>query len=170
MSLFIANVSKQNFQLHFWVERTSRPIVVDIPPGSQKSIYQEGTRSDHENIVGQHKMYGLIPVSEIDRHKGFVGQCYQFDTPVPMERLFETMKNNDESLYELSAERRKEAAASADDLLKRAAQETDSKVSAFAIEIEEMEQKGVDTQVHEVITMNDEESNKSRGRGRPRRS
>lgn len=169
MALYVANVSKQVFQLHFWVERTSRPIVVEIPPGSQKKIYQEGARSDHENIVGQHKMYGLIPVSEIDRHKGFVGQCYQFDTPISMERLFETMTNNDDTLYEQSAERRKEAAASADDLLKRAAQETDSKVSSFEIEIEEIEQKGVDTQVHEVISMSEDEQPR-RGRGRPRRN
>lgn len=168
MALYVANTSKQVFQLHFWVERTSRPIVVDIGPGKQASIYQEGSRADHENIVGQHKMYGLIPVSEIDRHKGFIGQCYQFDTPIPMERLQETMLNNDDVIDDQAVERRKEAAASSDDLLKKAAQESESKIASFEMEIEEVEQKGVDSQIHEVITVG-EEAQEPRRRGRPRR-
>jgi hypothetical protein len=169
MALYVGNTSKQLFQLHFWVERTSRPIVVEIGPGKQANIYPEGSRADHENIVGQHKMYGLIPVSEVDRHKGFVGQCYQFDTPIPMERLQETMLKNDDVMDDQAIERRKEAAASADDLLKKAAQETDSKIASFEVEIEEVEQKGVEAQIHEVISVG-EEAQEPRRRGRPRRN
>jgi hypothetical protein len=169
MALFVGNTSKFTFQLHFWVERTSRPIVVEIGPGKQAKIYPEGSRADHESIVNQHKMYGLLPVSEIDRHKGFIGQCYQFDTPIPMERLQETMLNNDDVLDDQAVERRKEAAASADDLLKKAAQETDSKISSFEVELEEVEQKGVEAQIHEVISVG-EDAQEPRRRGRPRRN
>jgi hypothetical protein len=171
MALFIANLTKQSFQLHFWVERVSRPVVVEIPPGQQKSIYHEGSRVDHENIVNQHKMYGLIPVAEIDSTGGFIGQCYQFDKPIPLDRLVDGMINNEDALVDQAREIRKESAASADDLLRRAAQETDSKIAEFAVELEEVEQKGVDQQVNEVITVGEEaQPQPERRRGRPRRS
>ncbi|KWN80864.1 hypothetical protein WM24_23815 [Burkholderia ubonensis] len=170
MALFVANLTKHNFQLHFWVERTQRPIFVEIPPGQQKSIYPEGTRLEHENIVNQHKMYGLIPVSEMDLKKGFVGQCYQFDKPIPLDRLQSTMLNNEDELYDEALERRKEAAAASDHLIRKAAQETDSKIASFEVEIEEVEQKGVESQVHEVITVGEDAPQESRRRGRPRRN
>ena len=167
MALFVANLSKQIFQLHFWVERVSRPVVVEIPPGQQKSIYQEGSRADHESIVDQHKMYGLTPVGEIDRTDGFIGQCYQFDTPVPMDRLYNTMVSNEDVLVDKSQRIRKESAAAADDLLRKAAQETDSKIAEFAVEIEEVDQKGVESQINEVITVGEgEQQHRRRGRQR----
>jgi hypothetical protein len=169
MPLYVVNATKKTFELHYWVENTHKPIVDKIPPGGQKSIYPQGTQTDHQRIVDQHKMYGLVAVSEIDRSKEFIGQCYQFDKPITHDRLFSMFERNDDILYEDALTRRKEAAAATDDLVKRAAQESDNKVKNFEMEIEEVEQKGVDTQVHEVITVGDDEAPK-RGRGRPRRN
>jgi hypothetical protein len=53
--------------------------------------------------------------------------------------------------------------------MKRAAQETDTKIQNFEVEIEEVEQKGVEPQIHEVITVG-EDNPEPRRRGRPRRS
>lgn len=171
MSLFVANLTKHNFQFLFWVERTSRPIAVDIAPGKQANIYPEGSRADHESIVNQHKIYGLVPVAEVDQKQGMVGQCYQFDKPIPLDRLFTTMTKNEDVLYDEAAERRKEATVAADDLMRRAAQETDSKIASFEVEIEEVEQKGVESQVHEVISVGeDKPQQQERRRGRPRRN
>ncbi|CDY79473.1 hypothetical protein BGLT_02254 [Caballeronia glathei] len=169
MTLYVGNLTKQVFELHFWVENTKKPIVVKIQPGSQANVYPQGSHLDHENIVGQHKMYGLTQVSEIDRRKEFVGHCYQFDTPIPLDRLFTTMERNDDMLYDQALERRKEAALAMDETMKRTAQETDTKLQNFEVELQEVEQKGVDTQVHEVITVGDGEQQQRR-RGRPRRS
>jgi hypothetical protein len=169
MPLYVANVTKKVFELHYWVENTHKPIVEKIQPGGQKSIYPQGNQVDHQRIVDQHKVYGLIPVSEIDRSKEFIGQCYQFDKPITHERMFSMFERNDEILYEDAQRRRQEAAAATDDLVKRAAQETDNKVKNFEMEIEEVEQKGVDTQVHEVITVS-EDAQEPRRRGRPRRN
>jgi hypothetical protein len=169
--LFVANLTKHNFQFLFWVERTSRPISVDIPPGKQVNVYPEGSRADHESIVNQHKMYGLISVAEIDSTGGFIGQCYQFDKPVPLDRLVTGMANNEDALVDQAREIRKESAASADDLLRRAAQETDSKIAEFAVEIEEVEQKGVDQTINEVISVGEDQPQpQERRRGRPRRN
>jgi len=170
MALFVANLTKFNYQLHFWVERVSRPVVVDIPPGQQKNIYPEGSKVDHDSIVEQHRMYGLVPASEVDRTKGFIGQCYQFDKPIPLDLLYNTMVDNEDVLVEQAQRIRKESAAAADDLLRKAAQETDSKIAEFAVELEEVDQKGVDSQVNEVITVGeDRPQQQERRRGRPRR-
>lgn len=171
MSLFIANCSKQNFEIHYWVEGSpNKPVVTKIRPGAQENIYPQGNRVDHQRIIDQHRPYGLIPVSEIDRHDGFVGQCYQFDTPIPLDRLQSTMKRNDEDLYAEAQERRKEAAAATDDTVRRAAQESEMKVGNFEVEITEVEQKGVDQTVHEVITVTADAPQEPRRRGRPRKS
>jgi hypothetical protein len=171
MSLFIANCSKQMFEIHYWVEGSpNKPVVTKIRPGAQENIYPQGNQVDHQRIVDQHKPYGLIPVSEVDRHDGFVGQCYQFDTPIPLDRLQSTMKRNDEDLYTEAQERRKEAAAATDDTVRRAAQESEMKVGNFEVEITEVEQKGVDQKVHEVITVSSDAPQEPRRRGRPRRN
>jgi hypothetical protein len=170
MALYIANCSKQAFELHFWVEGVKAPVKTKIKPGGQENIYSQGNRVDHERIVEQHKKYGLIPVNEIDRTKEFVGQCYQFDSPISHDRLLTTMKRNDAVLYEQSQERRKEAAAATDDLIRTAAQETGMTVDNFEVEIEEVEQPGVDQTVHEIITVGAGPSEPKRGRGRPRRN
>ncbi|WP_175952872.1 hypothetical protein [Burkholderia sp. BCC0405] len=169
MPLYIANCSKFNYELHYWVENSKKPVVTKIRPGGQENVYPQGTREDHIRIVEQHKMYGLIPVSEIDRSKEFIGQCYQFDTPITHDRLFTTMERNDDVLYEQALERRKEAMASTDDLVRRAAQETDWNVGNIEVEIKEVEQKGVEPQIHEVIKIG-EDDNQPRRRGRPRKS
>jgi hypothetical protein len=169
--LFIANCSKQTFEIHYWVEGSpNKPVVTKIRPGAQENIYPQGNRVDHQRIVDQHKPYGMIPVSEVDRHDGFVGQCYQFDTPIPLDRLQSTMKRNEEDLYAEAQERRKEAAAATDDTVRRAAQESEMKVGNFEVEITEVEQKGVDQKVHEVITVSADAPQEPRRRGRPRRN
>lgn len=169
--LFIANCSKQTFEIHYWVEASpNKPVVTKIRPGAQENIYPQGNRVDHQRIVDQHKPYGMIPVSEVDRHDGFVGQCYQFDTPIPLDRLQSTMKRNEEDLYAEAQERRKEAAAATDDTVRRAAQESEMKVGNFEVEITEVEQKGVDQKVHEVITVSPDAPQEPRRRGRPRRN
>lgn len=167
--LFIANCSKHSFEIHYWVEASpNKPVVTKIKPGGQESVYPQGTKIDHQRIIDQHKVYGLIPVSEIDRHDGFVGQCYQFDTPIPLDRLQETMSRNEEDLYAQAQERRKEAAAATDETVRRAAQESEMKVGTFEVEITEVEQKGVDQKVHEIIRV-EEGGQTQRRRGRPRK-
>ena len=168
MALYVANLTKQVFEFHYWVENTKRPVVTKIQPFSQQNIHPTGSRAEHDNIIEQHKMYGMIPVNSIDRTKGFIGQCYQFDTPIPLDRLQTMVERNDDILYEQALERRKEAAASMDDVMKRTAQETDTNIGSLEIELQEVEQKGVDPQVHEVITVGDD-AQQPRRRGRPRR-
>jgi len=165
--LFIANCTKQDFEFHFWVDENTRPITTKIRMGSQMLIYEQGTKSDHEHIIKQHQIYGLKPVNEIDRTKEFVGLCYQFEKPIPLDRLQTTFDHNDDAMAHSAQEHRKLATLSMDDTLKRSAQETDSTLANFEVEVVEQQQKGVDTKIHESIVVENQAA-QSRGRGRPR--
>jgi hypothetical protein len=169
MALYIANLTKFNFQLQFWVEGVNKAVVVNFTPGEQKIVYPEGSAVDHKRIVEQHLAYGMIAWSEVSRNRGFVGHCYQFDAPMPLNGMVELMLKNDDVLNDQALERRKEMAVASDDLMQRTAQETDTKLNNFEVEIEEVEQKGVEPQIHEVISVG-EENPEPRRRGRPRRS
>jgi hypothetical protein len=168
MSLYIANLTKFNFQLQFWVEGVNKAVIVNFTPGEQKSVYPDGNSVDHERIIDQHLVYGLTPWSEAGKKRGFVGHCYQLDNPMPLDGMVDLMVKNEDALNAQALERRKEMAVASDDLMQRTAQETDTKLNNFEVEIEEVEQKGVEPQIHEVITVGDDEQ--PRRRGRPRRN
>lgn len=170
MALYIANLTKFNFQLQFWVEGVNKAVIVNFTPGEQKSVYPEGNSIDHQRIIDQHRVYGMTPWAEVGRQREFIGQCYQFDTAMPLNGMVEAMLKNEEMLNRQALERRKEMAVASDDLMQRTAQETDTKLGNFEVEIEEVEQKGVDPQIHEVISVGDDAPQEPRRRGRPRRN
>lgn len=160
MSLFIANTTKQVYELHFWIEGSKRPYVTIVRPGTQADIYPQGTRSEHERIIEQHIIYGLKAVNEIDRSKDFIGQCYQFDKPIPYDRLMSTYQRNDTVMNQQAQERRKEAAIAMDHMLGKSAQENNMEMKTFKIEYEETEQRGVEKQIDETVIV----ENPARGR------
>jgi hypothetical protein len=153
MALFVANTTKQHHEFNFWVPEQRRFFTVKIQAGGQENIYPQGTRDVHEYIIAQHKVYGIKPVSEIDRAKGFVGLCYQFDKPISTDRLNETIERNDLSLNESARERRKEAALAMDAQLSEVARDTRNGLSNLEVEVIEEEKKGVDSQVNETIVV-----------------
>ena len=169
MALYVANLTKFNFQLQFWVEGVNKAVIVNFNPGEQKSVYPDGNAVDHQRIVDQHRMYGMTPWSEVARQRGFVGHCFQFDSPMPLNGMIEAMLKNEDVLNDQALERRKEMAVASDDLMQRTAQETETKLNNFEVEIEEVEQKGIDPQIHEIISVG-EEAQEPRRRGRPRKS
>jgi len=171
MALYVANCTKQTFELHYWVAGNKAPFQVKIRPGGQENVYPQGTRMDHEHIVEQHRMYGLIPVSEIDRTQAFIGQCYQFDKPIPVDRLMSNFERNEDWLNEQALERRKEAAAATSIKMSEIAQESGSEVVSLEMDIVEQKRPGVDVEVAERIEIDNSNPNQpTRGRGRPRRN
>lgn len=169
MPLFVANISKQTHDLLFWIGENKSYFSQKIRPGEQVSVYPQGSRSDHEFIVEQHRQYGIKNINEIDRTKEFVGLCFQFDKSIPLDRLQSTFAHNDDVMMEASRSRRMEATLSMDDMLKKVSQETDSKMSNFEVDIEELSQKGVDKQVDETYIVDGPTDAAPARRGRPRR-
>lgn len=166
MPLFISNTSKQVQEVNYWIGGNRKHFTTKIQPGRQESIYPNGTSDDHANIVEQLRPYGLTAVNEIDRSREFIGLCFQFDKPIATDRLVPVFKHNDEVLTDRAHQNRAEAALAMDDGLSRSAQETGAKFQGLEVEVEEQEQKGVDTKVAETLVI----ENPTRGRGRPRRN
>jgi hypothetical protein len=164
--LYIANTSKQVQEVNYWVGGNRKHFTTKIQPGRQESVHPSGTRDDHGHIVDQLQPYGLVSVSEIDRAKEFIGLCYQFDKPIPAERLAPVFSHNDNVLTESSKQNRQEAALAMDERLSKTAQETGVQFHGLEVDIEEQEQKGVDTRVNETLIV----ENARRGRGRGRKS
>ena len=165
--LYVGNCTKQTFEFNYWVGENKKFFTTLIRPGGQEDVYPKGNRSDHEHIVEQHQIYGLKPIGEIDRAKEFVGLCYQYDKPIPTDRLYAVFENNDKAMSHTSQELRKESTLSMDHMLKRSAQERDAKLQDFEVGVVEQAQKGVDTKINETIVIEGQES--TRGRGRPRK-
>jgi hypothetical protein len=154
MSLFIANTTKQHHEFMFWVPEQRRYFTKLIRAGGQEQIYPEGTRDVHEGIIAQHRQYGIKALSEIDRTKEFVGLCYQFDHPIPADRLTEAIEHNDDVMVSEAQERRKEATAALNESLTQVAQDSGTNLSGLDVEVVEEQKKGVDTQVNETISVN----------------
>lgn len=114
MKLFIANATKHYQKFAYRIPEYPRVFENTINPGEQVVIYQDTDRATLEHIINQHTecpIPFLIPIEELDRHKGFIGLIYSFDKPVPAFSIEETFGRNDEALEELGQEQRKAAAA-----------------------------------------------------------
>jgi hypothetical protein len=121
-TLYIANCMKQTYEFIYRVPgedmQTLRKLnTVTIPPGAQARIHGEASLSVLEAIVEQHRHYGLIPVSEIVRTKEFVGICFSFDKPVPIDQLQYAVEHNDGVLFDRGTQQREDAAIVVDQAL-----------------------------------------------------
>lgn len=163
MSLYIANLSRNNLELTYRVAGENRYFTTKILPFTQESVYPGGNAEEHASIVEQNKPYGLIAVADIDRTKTFIGMCYQFDKPIRPDKMLPVAAHNDEVLNRDAQEGRKIAAVAMDESLARSAQETGAKFNGLQVDLEEAESKSADPQVSETIAV------EAQGRRRTRR-
>lgn len=116
MKLFIGNATRQNNV--FTYRLPERKVVAqDVTHGAQIQITGDLSARDIDAILDQHRPYGLVPVSEIDRTKDFAGLCYQTDKPIPITQLMRAMKHNVDALVERGKKIREEVAISESNLL-----------------------------------------------------
>src|SRR5262245_53057907 len=116
MELYVGNVSKQ-IQM-FAYRSLERPGIITqvIPIGGQIRISPNGMNADLttpeiDYIIEQHKIYGIMPVEELDTNKGpFNGLCYCLGKPISPDKLRRAMQKNEDSLQKLGKQMRQEAA------------------------------------------------------------
>jgi hypothetical protein len=140
MKLFIANATKHIQQFAYRIPEFPRVFQNEIRPGEQIVVYQDSDRATLEHIVKQHQECPkpfLIPVEELDKHKGFAGLIFSFDKPVPAFKIEETFSRNDEALEALGQEQRKEAAAALSATMEQSAQEVGATVSGVKMTVQE---------------------------------
>jgi len=114
--LFIGNVSKQIFQFAYRSLERQGVIVQTIPIGGQIRVSPNGSRTDLttpeiDAIVDQHRMYGMVPIEEIDHTKDpFSGLVYSIGKSMSAEKLLKAMRKKEEALKQFGQKMRQEAA------------------------------------------------------------
>lgn len=109
MQVFIANVTRATHIFSYRRPEVGKTIDVNIAPGHQIPISAE-TRPQLEAIVKQHSGYGLVEYTDAAKVPRFSGQCYRFDTPIPvramqdaLEQRLETVDDRAQAMLEVSA-------------------------------------------------------------------
>ncbi len=114
--LYIGNISKQIYQFAYRSPERPGVIVQTIPIGGQIRISPNGTHTDLstieiDNIIGQHRTYGLVPVEEVDNTQSpFSGLCYSVGKQISVDKLRKAMIKKDEALKAFGQKMRQEAA------------------------------------------------------------
>ena len=136
--LFIANTKKQAEDFVYRIPEVVRTYMQSIPAGGQIEVYRDAPMDVLEGIVEQHRIYGLVNVSEIDRTKEFANLCYQFDKPITQNQIMYGIEHNSDVLEVRGNEMRKKAAVAINNNLERAAEESgNNKVKAVEVGIKE---------------------------------
>ena len=168
-TMYVANMSKQRFDMIYAVPDEARPRRQSIAPGSQIVVYQKDAALPVINsIVNHFRIYGMIDVSEIDRTKPFVGLCYSFDKPVKVEKIMYADEHNSGVLSAASQEARELSARALHNAIEKT---TEGAMPLNALELEVIEQNSPDDNGMSqkiVVEKDPNQSSKSR-RGRPAR-
>lgn len=112
-SMWVSNCTSQYHQFAYRVAETPRLITQEIAPGGQiKIIANQGelNPADIEAIVSHHSQYGMIPVENISKHKGYVGLVYSLGRPVNLAKIQEQVYANRDILTERGRQNRRAAA------------------------------------------------------------
>lgn len=181
MKLFLGNASKQRHAFTFnppdaddgQNKRARPPITQFIQPLHIEPLSGDWTKAQLEAIIDQHRAYGFIDISEIDRTKAFTGMCYAVDKSFSRERLVELMTANLVALDKRGREMRELAAVAANNSIERDMQEhgMPGKLSTMEFEVEEVRSVHSNTEetVPQRVRVTREEGeggHAPRGRGR----
>jgi hypothetical protein len=135
-ALYIANARKQDHLFEFRLSGQKTPRRYPIPSLTQVNIGGRNglTGMEIEQIVKQHRKYGLVSVDEIDHTRPFIGLIYSTNKPVSVANLQFTIKHNDEVLMERGQEIRKAAAIATNNAL-----ESSPELKRMGANIDELE-------------------------------
>jgi hypothetical protein len=115
--LYIGNATKQRHAFAFNPpdaggddNRRRTHLTQVVPPLHVEPLSGDWTIAQIDAIIDQHKPYGFVEISEIDRTKAFTGLCYSIDKPIPRERLLGLLEANTQALDKRGREMREMAA------------------------------------------------------------
>lgn len=149
MKVFVANTTRQ---VHDFVWRSINnrsPHRMQIDVGQQVQLPGEWQPEDVEYLEAQHRRYGLIPVSEVDRSKDFVGLCYSLDKPISVEKIRRALTLNEQVLEARGRELRQRAAVAVAEQVQTAF--PNSGLTALEMTIQEERTDGGKPEVNEGI-------------------
>jgi hypothetical protein len=173
--LFIGNATKQLMKFSYRTPESGGVRVQDIPIGGQVQLTGDLTTSEIDCIIDQHRKYGLISISEIDRSKAFSGLCYSIDRPISFANLQRAIAKNMDVLKDRGREIRKEAALVVNNGLEAELEETGlgglAKLEMSVVEEDNPAHPSQGERFAEGLrVMQGEETPPRRGPGRPRKA
>jgi len=166
-TLFIANVTKQDQDLHYRIPGNDQIFRQMIPRGQQLRIYQPAEKEVFEYILKQHMNTPepfCIHHTDSRHTSSFVGLVFSYDKPVPGRVLADRFEVNDEALEAGAQKDRMIAAAAASNVIDQEAAEAgaiNSGLETSVIEESNPENQGSD-RLNETV-----EVEKPAKRGRP---
>ncbi|MEJ0017529.1 MAG: hypothetical protein WDN25_13380 [Acetobacteraceae bacterium] len=137
MTLYVANCSKQRVDFAYRVpEEIGAPRRQQIERGAQIMVFKRDLGLPAAKaIIAQHERYGIVPLDEIDRCKPFIGLCYSFDKPIPVDAIMRADEHNTGALEIASAESRVATAAALHQMLERSVEGAPTQLDSVEIEV-----------------------------------
>lgn len=124
MDLFIANCTKQKYDLHYRLPEVNGPRHQMALPGGQVKIAGDLSTPQIEALVKQlSHTVGMVHVDDINRVKPFVGLCYS-DKKIKVDVIMRAFEHNDEVLTNRGQEIRRTVAVAMSDSLKRSLEDS----------------------------------------------
>ncbi len=113
MQMYVANTTQQFHEFMYRVPEGPKTIIQRIPPGGQIRISAKRgdlNRLDIDDILDQHRKYGMVREEEVGKAVGLCGLVCAVDHPVNIDRVIAQIRRNREVLID-QGKRAREAAA-----------------------------------------------------------
>lgn len=143
MQLHIANATKQDHDFLYRIKGTQKTNLLPIKKGGQVSI--SGDREELEDIVAQHRVYGIVDVKDFSKALKFSGMIYSFSGPINVDRIYEALERHDDVIDETAQLVREQSAAATNAAIEEHAGSSNSKVEATSFELKELPKDQTDT-------------------------
>lgn len=137
MRLYVANCTNQHQDFIYRLPEAPGTRLQRIEIGQQTVLSGDLNQLQIDAIIEQHRPYGLVEVSEIDRTKAFIGLCYSVDRPIKVDKIRTAMEINTGVLNARGEQIRREAAVATSNTLEESA-------PLKALEMEVVEQPSKD--------------------------
>jgi len=148
MEMYVANCTRQNFIFNYRLSNEPGVKHIAIGIGQQQKVPGSLTQAMVDEILRQHKPYGMISVDEINRTKGFIGTCYSIDKKIKVDAIMKGLDHNESVLIERGREIRRAAAVQSNNMIENALHDAnvknnmDVKLDELEMIVEEADPKG----------------------------
>jgi len=110
MDLYICNGTRQHFTFMYRLPEVDQVRQQTIRVGGQIKLSGDLNRVQIDEVIKQHKKYGMIPVSEIDSGRTLAPLAYQEGRAITPDKIARLMRRNEGVKLEMGRKNREDAA------------------------------------------------------------
>lgn len=158
MQLFIANCTKQHYELHYRLPEVPGVRMQRVSAGQQIQIAGDLSTPQVDAIISHFtNQYGMADIASIDRAKPFVGLCCSIGKPIKVDVIGRALEHNDTVLTERGREIRQTVAVALNNSIAKQMQESQlpDRLGELEMEAIEVDKRGVAVEggVQEGVTV-----------------